>query len=288
MPMLLAALLSLGLEASLGWRVAMLAPAALMLVMAVLYYRYAPDRPDGDLAREARSGPGAQSRARETFLAAARDYRVWLLFITYGACFGVELTIHNLAAVYYVDRFGLSVTTAGLYVGAFGLLALFARALGGLTSDRIAHERGLSGRVTLLFALIFMEGVGLIAFSQMDSAVYALATMLIFGLFTHMACGATYALVPFVNRRALGGVAGIVGAGGNVGAVAAGFLVKGASSTEAALLVLGGIVAASALCALAVRFTHEQKAEERRLYNEAIATRAAQAENRIATDAVMP
>ena len=40
-------------------------------------------------------------------MAAARDYRVWMLFITYGACFGVELTIHNLAAIYYVDRFGL-------------------------------------------------------------------------------------------------------------------------------------------------------------------------------------
>ncbi len=27
-----------------------------------------------------------------TFKAAARDYRVWVLFITYGVCFGVELT----------------------------------------------------------------------------------------------------------------------------------------------------------------------------------------------------
>jgi NNP family nitrate/nitrite transporter-like MFS transporter len=41
-----------------------------------------------------------------------------------------------------------------------------------------------------------------------------------------MSCGATYALVPFIDRNALGGVAGIIGAGGNVGAVAAGFLLK--------------------------------------------------------------
>ncbi|MET0657771.1 MAG: hypothetical protein ABW110_06395, partial [Steroidobacteraceae bacterium] len=86
-------------------------------------------------------------------------------------------------------------------------------------------------------------------------------------------CGATYSLVPFVNRRALGGVAGIVGAGGNVGAVAAGFVVKGASSTQAALMVLGSAVVGSALCALAVRFTREQKAEERRIYGEALAHR---------------
>lgn len=49
--------------------------------------------------------------------------------------------------------------------------------------------------------------------------------MTIFALFTHMACGATYALVPFIDRNALGGVAGIIGAGGNVGA-AAGFLLR--------------------------------------------------------------
>ncbi|WP_216065684.1 hypothetical protein, partial [Acinetobacter junii] len=41
--------------------------------------------------------------------------------------------------------------------------------------------------------------------------------MTVFALFTHMACGATYALVPFIDREALGGVAGIIGAGGNVG-----------------------------------------------------------------------
>ena len=102
--------------------------------------------------------------------------------------------------------------------------------------------------------------------------------MLIFGLFTHMACGATYSLVPFVNRNALGGVAGIVGAGGNVGAVAAGFLVKGVGSIEYALTVLGGIVVASAICALAVRFTQEQKLEERRRYDDALAQKAMQPE----------
>ncbi|MGH8185518.1 MAG: MFS transporter, partial [Steroidobacteraceae bacterium] len=151
MPLLFAALLSFGIERSLGWRVALIVPGILMLLMAVIYYRYAKDTPSGDLAATNTTTKRASGWA--TFVAAARDYRVWMLFITYGACFGVELTIHNLAAIYYVDRFGLSMTTAGLYVGCFGLLALFARALGGLTSDRVAHGRGLDGRVTVLFAL---------------------------------------------------------------------------------------------------------------------------------------
>ena len=279
MPLIVTALVSLGVEQSLGWRAALLVPGVLMLVMAALYYRFATDTPAGNLNQPGVRLLAGQAQAKKglaSFTAAARDYRVWMLFITYAACFGVELTIHNLAAVYYVDRFGLSMTTAGIYVGSFGLLALFARALGGVFSDRIAANRGLDGRVALLFALILAEGLGLIAFSQMTVATQAVIAMLIFGLFTHMACGATYSLVPFVNRRALGGVAGIVGAGGNVGAVAAGFIVKGSPSIQESLFILGVIVTVSAACALAVRFSREHKAEERRMYEEALALRDAQ------------
>ena len=256
MPLLFAAILSLGVERALGWRIALIVPGVLMLVMAIVYYRYAKDTPSGNLHH---STTKQRVDGRSTFVTAARDYRVWMLFIAYGACFGVELTIHNLAAVYYVDRFGLSMTTAGLYVGCFGLLALFARALGGLLSDRVSRARGLDGRATVLFALLLAEGFGLLVFSRMTTPVEALAAMLAFGLFTHMACGATYGLVPFVNRKALGGVAGIVGAGGNVGAVAAGFLVKGSSSIQLALFILGLVVLACAACTLAVRFTREQQ-----------------------------
>lgn len=277
MPLLVAAIVAIGVEQRFGWRIALFVPGVLMLIMAVLYYRFAKDTPFGNLKDAGvrmKSGEVQRKKGWDTFKIAARDYRVWLLFVTYGACFGVELTIHNLAALYYVDRFGLSLATAGMYVGAFGLLALFARALGGLASDSLAASRGLDARVSLLFVLILAEGLGLIGFAQMNHAVPALVTMLIFGLFTHMACGATYSLVPFINRKALGGVAGIVGAGGNVGAVLAGFLVREAPSTHRALLLLGIIVTVSALCALAVRFTREQKAEERSQFEEALAARS--------------
>ena len=68
------------------------------------------------------------------------NYRVWMLAITYGACFGVEIFIHAVAATYYVERFSLDLTQAGMAAGSFGLLALFARALGGIASDRVARH----------------------------------------------------------------------------------------------------------------------------------------------------
>jgi len=65
-----------------------------------------------------------------------------------------------------------------------------------------------------------------------------------------MACGVTYAIVPLIRPNAIGSVSGIVGAGGNLGAVLAGFLFKSESISAAqALFILGLIVAAVAVCA---------------------------------------
>ncbi len=274
MPLLFAAVLMLGVDHSLGWRFAMIVPGLLMLAMAGLYWRYTQDTPQGDYAVLRAQGIAPDSGKKggwDSLYSAARNYRVWMLFLTYGACFGIELFIHNIAALYYVDHFGLSLKTAGLAAGSFGLLALFARALGGLISDKIAARRGLDARALLLFALIIGEGCGLIGFAHAGSAGFAVVAMLGFGLFTHMACGATYALVPFIDRRALGGVAGIIGAGGNAGAVAAGFLLKGLGNVQATLSVLGVAVTLTALCALAVRFSAAHKASEQALFDNALA-----------------
>ncbi len=80
-------------------------------------------------------------------------------------------------------------------------------------------------------------------FSQMNVLVLAIPTLILFSLFVQMSEGATFSVVPFINKRALGSVAGIVGAGGNAGAVAAGFLFKAeAISWPTALFILGAIV----------------------------------------------
>ncbi len=74
-----------------------------------------------------------------------------------------------------------------------------------------------------------------------------------------MACGATYALVPFIDRNALGGVAGIIGAGGNAGAVAAGFLLKGVLDIQTCLFILGGLVMVAGCSVILIRFTKTKK-----------------------------
>ncbi|TWI66086.1 NNP family nitrate/nitrite transporter-like MFS transporter [Pseudoduganella lurida] len=264
MPLILAAILMLGVSETMGWRLALIVPGVLMVIVGVLYWKFTQDCPQGNYDALRKAGieiEGGKKGGWASFKQAAANYRVWLLFLTYGACFGVELFIHNVAAVYYVDQFGLNLKQAGLAAGSFGLLALFARALGGYVSDRMALRGSLNARVSLLFVLMLGEGAGLIWFAHADTATLAIFAMLSFGLCVHMACGATYALVPFIDRKALGGVTGIIGAGGNVGAVAAGFLLKGVGSTQQTLAILGYLVAATALCAIALRFSASTNAE---------------------------
>jgi NNP family nitrate/nitrite transporter-like MFS transporter len=279
MPIVLAAMLGFGLTEAMGWRMSMLIPGFAMLAMAFCYWKFTQDTPAGNLQELRAKGIEVDSGKKGglgIFLAAASNYRVWMLAITYGACFGVEIWVHNVATTYYVDKFALDLKAAGLCAGIFGLLALFARALGGIISDKIALTKGLDGRTLLLFGLMIGEGVGLLLWSSMNTVLLSVLTMTVFGLFVHMACGATYALVPFVDRKALGGVAGIIGAGGNIGAVAAGFLMKGmGGDTQTTLYVLGATVLVTSVCAIAVRFSPDHKASEQKLYMDAVAERSA-------------
>lgn len=72
---------------------------------------------------------------------------------------------------------------------------------------------------------------------------------------------------PFIDRNALGGVAGIIGAGGNVGAVAAGFLLKGVLDIQTCLFILGGLVMVAGCSVILIRFTTEHKEKEKVLLN---------------------
>jgi MFS transporter, NNP family, nitrate/nitrite transporter len=275
MPLVLAAVLTLGVSEAAGWRVAMIVPGAALLLMGIAYYFLTQDAPDGNYRELRAAGKMAPaSSVNGSFLEAARDYRVWALFVIYGACFGIELTINNVAALYYHDRFGLSVGVAGLLAGLFGLMNIFARTMGGVLGDRAGIRFGLRGRVYFMGTVLLLEGLALVLFSQMSVLFMAVGTMILFSLFVQMAEGATYSVVPFINRQALGSVAGIVGAGGNAGAVAAGFLFRTEGfSIEQALFFLGIGVALVAPLAFLVRFSARDEAAEKRVMDLALAER---------------
>jgi NNP family nitrate/nitrite transporter-like MFS transporter len=256
MPLLFGALVTAGLNQFLSWRVAMVVPGVLMLVTAVAYYLLTQDAPDGNFADLRASGRLDESTATASFLEVCGDYRVWILSLLYGACFGIELTMDNIAALYFKDHFQLTLKAAGLVASSFGMMNLFARALGGMLGDAAGLKWGLRGRAYWLGAVILAEGLTLVAFASRTTLVPAVGVFMLFGLFVCMGCGATYAVTPFINRKGMGAVAGIVGAGGNAGAVAAGFLLKATSVTgPRGLLILGISVVAVAVLAPLIRFS---------------------------------
>jgi NNP family nitrate/nitrite transporter-like MFS transporter len=121
----------------------------------------------------------------------------------------------------------------------------------------------------------------------MDLLAGALVGLMAFGLFVHMAAGATYSVIPFINKNAIGSVAGIVGAGGNAGAVAAGFLLKTKGLAYAdAILYLGIFVAAAAPLALLVRFSQQDESATREEVRNAVAVRVASVAPSVVADAV--
>ena len=123
-----------GVGETVGWRVTTVVPGvARLLVGVAAYYLFTQDSSEGNYAQlraEGRMPPAAASRG--TILEAIADHRVWALFVIYGACLGVELTINNIAALYFDDRFEFSVATAGL----FGLMRYWHTHTGALASRK--------------------------------------------------------------------------------------------------------------------------------------------------------
>src|SRR5579883_1779438 len=258
MPLLFAGFSSLA-GAQWGWRLAMTVPGIAMFLLGIAYYTLTQDTPAGDFKDQGKRP--VRNAAHGTFAAACRDPRVWALSVIYGACFGMELTIDNIAALYFTDYFHLGLSLAGLVAGSFGAMNLFARALGGIVSDRCQRLWGLRGRTLLLGSTLFAEGLALMLFSRMHVLSLAIAAMLLTGLFIKTSNGATYSVVPFINQRALGAVAGVVGAGGNLGAFLAGFFFKGSMPWTQALFLLGIIISFVSFLALTIHFPQADESQ---------------------------
>lgn len=258
MPLLFSAFVGLGYLDSSAWRLAMVVPGAALFLMAFVYYFFTQDTPEGNILELRKKNASYQAKKKDSkgsFWSACKDYRVWVLFLIYGCCFGIEITIDNIAALYFMDEFHLSLAQAGLIAGAFGMMNLFARALGGIFGDKAGNKYGLKGRVMILAFFLFMEGLGLMLFSSMGVLVFSIMAMILMAFFVKMSNGATYSVVPFINKNAMGAVSGIVGAGGNAGAVMAGFLLKAEGiSYREGLFIIGIVVACVSALALLIKF----------------------------------
>jgi len=258
MPLIFAAIVGFGYTKAEAWRYAMIVPGTMMLIIAFLYYKYTKDTPDGNYDEV-----GYRKATSKTDWSILSDWRIWALTIAYAMCFGMEITFDNVASLHFVDSFHLTQSMAGFWAGIFGFMNLFARALGGIVSDKVGGKFGMRGKGLLLAGVLLLEGCGLILFAQAGSLMLAIISMLSFALFLKMSNGATYGIVPFVNTKNVGIVSGIVGAGGNLGGMLFGFLFKSSTITYVqAFTYIGYAVIAVALIVLITRFNKKPALNE--------------------------
>ncbi len=164
---------------------------------------------------------------------------------TYFANFGAELAVVSMLPLFFEATFSnlrsgdgsplVTATVAGLVAASFAFVNLVARPLGGYLSDRLASRKrtmlgyilGIVVGFTLMgFIAKWTPGVdddGLRNLAPTFDGVGWLAIAVVITVFASVfvqgAEGATFAVIPMINKRMTGQIAGMAGAYGNVGAV---------------------------------------------------------------------
>ncbi|MCP5161476.1 MAG: NarK family nitrate/nitrite MFS transporter [Hahellaceae bacterium] len=169
----------------------------------------------------------------------------WAYFVTFGS----ELAVVSMLPLFFMDTFSLDAVQAGLLASGFAFMNLAARPGGGWLSDKFGRKKTLS-------ILIAGLAVGYLVLSQINSgwwiALAVIATMAC-SFFVQAGEGAVFAMVPLIQRRMTGQIAGMAGAYGNVGGVT--FLtVLSFVDASTFFMVIAG---AAAVCFFFVQFLEE-------------------------------
>jgi len=117
------------------------------------------DLPDGNYAELETSGAKQKADSGIVTKVGLTNLNGWILTITYGLCFGVELTMTNVVTLYFYEYHAFSQTIAGTLGSIFGLVNICARSLGGLASDCSGKRYGMRGRLWALWIFQTLEGV---------------------------------------------------------------------------------------------------------------------------------
>ena len=227
-----------------AWRTVCVIPAVVGFMHGVGLYMFSDDAPKGNYSDLKKHGQMPEVSAAASFRSGAINFNTWILFIQYATCFGVELTMNNAAALYFKDEFGQSTESAAAIASIFGWMNLFARGLGGFISDIASARMGMRGRIWTQTILLACEGALVLIFANSNSLGGAIVIMIFFSLFVQAAEGSSYGIVPYVDPPNTGSISGIVGAGGNSGAVGFGMGFRQLDYKEA-FLIMGFTIIAS-------------------------------------------
>lgn len=163
---------------------------------------------------------------------------------TYFANFGAELAVVSMLPMFFQSvfrgltndsgEFIMTAQVAGLVAGSFAFVNLFARPLGGLISDLMPNRKKTMLIYMIGIAVGFL-GMAIIGkygpmgddgmvtiiplYEGIEWLFFSIAITVLCSVFVQGAEGATFAIIPMINKKMTGQIAGMAGAYGNVGAV---------------------------------------------------------------------
>ena len=201
MPIVFGVIRDIGVVKFITWRIAFFIPALFQTLLAFAVLIFGQDMPVGNFHGLKKSGEQARDKFSWVFYYGITNYRGWILALTYGYCFGVELAVDYTIAEYFYNRFNLNLSTAGIIAASFGLANLFSRPGGGILSDVVPKRFGMRGRLWTLWVVQTLGGVFCIILGRVGSLSGSIIVMIAFSVFVQAACGLTFGAVPFVSRR---------------------------------------------------------------------------------------
>ena len=197
---------------------------------------------------------------------------------TYFANFGAELAVVSMLPMFFeltfknlTDGSGnyiMTATLAGMVAASFAFVNLLARPLGGYLSDKMSNRK----RTMLLYMIGIAIGFFLMGnigkWGPVDEAgvqtvvpmfdglwwlVVSVVITIAASMFVQGAEGATFAIIPMINNKMTGQIAGMAGAYGNVGAVFYLVLYSMVDSKTFFFVIAGGAALSFLYCLFALR-----------------------------------
>lgn len=191
-----------------------------------------PKRSDSESGKESSPSPVVEVDTAQseplTFTALLKilaDLRVWSCALCYLLTFGLETAMDaalpGLINTLFASE-SFTITDAAYAASTYGLMNLFARPLGGIVSDLLYARFGLHAKMYWLLATALSQGIvmiGLGVYIDKDKATIGgvIGFIVAIAITGFAANGACYSIYGHLRPQNIGAVAGIVGAGGNIG-----------------------------------------------------------------------
>ena len=205
-----------------GWQRVFYLSAAIGLLMALLWWVLARDRPDQHpwvAPAEGLARPIGKADAEPVpWRRLAATPTVWWLVVSYSCLGYVAYLFLSWFYLYLVTVRGFDVLRGGLFAATPFLAMLLFCPLGGWVTDRWARNHGVTkGRAIAGAGGMFLAGCAIFLGGFVDSPLWAIGSLSLGAGFLYFTVGAYWASTTDLSEAQAGTLSGLMNTGANIG-----------------------------------------------------------------------